>query len=546
MNGGDIKLTFDDDFLLDSAQKRYEEGDYFGALRILNKREFRNAPLADAYELYAEIYDALGLWQGCVDAWFRFLDTCAREEFYEGFEGLAAAYLNMGNELRSTFYYGLALTFNEDAPELPEETPSRPALHLVHDADEAETSPEMLAEGLALLKAGQLEEARDVFSDIPERSTDYPSGAGLAAMCSLMLGEEEEAECTSLRLMEQYPENVQVLTTYCAVLGATDKKEEARRVAKKLYELPATATDDLYRVATALCETGLDAEAKERLEDLMKALPYDENVLWFHAVAAYHVRDIDAAIQSLETLTTLRPRKAVAKWYLARLREAKETGEPVPLTYYYRLPEEQYRVLASELLEYSRTNTAPGPPEERDTFSDNFRLAFDEMEGHDEKLQLLAAKVALHARADALIREVLLDSEGNDIVKLSILHDLVCRNEEESYGVVLCDLYREMFLCRLDIGERGSEQFLTAFADVYAKFAIFGESNAEKLCSAAEDLYDTVARYGAWECFARRSEIAAVIYREARLKHGVRSLKEICELFGADERITQQILNLMM
>ena len=539
---GETKLEFSDEFLLDCAQKRYEEGDLFAALRILNKRESMNEPIADAYEIYADIYESLELWPLVADAWFRFLDTCAREEFPDGYEGLAVAFMNMGNDLQSAYYYRRAVYGGEDEGEEPDE-PHTPVLRLVHDADEEERSPELLAEGLSLLKAGDLAGARDVFTDIPETSADYASGAGLSAM----MGDEAGAEEECMRLMERYPDNVQVLTTYCAVLGAVEKKEEAKDVARRLAALDVKGTDDLYRIATALCETELHPEAYEKLCALREALPNDENVLWFLSVAAFQTGRTDEAIEALETLTLLYPRKYVAAWYLSRMRRFKEGGDPVKISYYYRLPESEYRAIAAYLLELGNADEADQEIEmTEERFRESFFLSFDEMEGHDEKLQLLASKVAMRCRADSMLRAVLLDRNGDDIVKLSILHDLVCRNEENSFGTVICDLYREIFTHKLDIGKRCSGQFLLAFADVYAKYALLGESSESKLCTAGEDVYQSLAEVGAWEYMEDRAALSAAIYREARIPGGARSITEICNLFGADEATTKRILELMM
>ena len=59
---GIMRLDFSDEFLLDSAEKRYESGDFIGALTMLNKRAGMYRPSADASALYADIYEALSLW----------------------------------------------------------------------------------------------------------------------------------------------------------------------------------------------------------------------------------------------------------------------------------------------------------------------------------------------------------------------------------------------------------------------------------------------------------------------------------------------------
>ncbi len=366
-------------------------------------------------------------------------------------------------------------------------------------------------------------------------------------MCTLMLGDEERAEEECKRILELYPDNVQGLTTYVAVLGARNDKKGAQKAAKRLAELSTDSTEDLYRVATALCETGLDELAYEKLSLLKPRLPYDDNVLYFHAVAAYKTDHIEEAIDSLEQLTTIYPRKAVAEHYLTRMRRIRDgEKDKLSVTYYYRMPAAEYRTVANFLL---KANTAD--EEELAQFAalpelnDFFRIAFDEMEGRDEKIQLIAARVAVKCRNDAFVRELLLDSEGEELVKISVLHDLVMRNEENSFGTVVCKLYKEFFTHEIEIGARKRTEFLKAFADVYSKFALLSQESEDKLCDAATDVYETIEEAEAWGYIDDRAELAAVIYREARLKGGERKLAKICRLFNADESRVKEMLGLL-
>ena len=546
------KLDFSDSFMLESVESRLQEGNYLGALKLLNKRNRMYPPSADAQALAADIYEGLELWPQAADAWFRFLDTCNEADFGEGYEGLAVAFMNMGNDMQSALYYHRA--FAEEGQISPEgaaelgglfRRATGPALHIVPDDDAPQ--PELLAEGLTLLRGGELDKAREKFAEIPVQSSDHPSAAGLSAMCTLMLGDEEGAQRACEELLAVYPDNIQALTTYCAVLGAREDKERARKVAEKLASLPAQSTDDLYRVATALCETGLDEPAFEKLSVLKERLPYDENILWFHAVAAYRTGNTQQAISSLEMLTTLYPRKAVAEYYLERMRSLEDGEEPFSMNYYYRVPEDEYETIAGFLL-------AAASVEERDVrriaglsqLDTFFRIAFDEMEGRDEKLQSLAVRVAVRAHADDFLREVLLDCELEEYSKINILHELTMRNAEDSFGVVVCNVYKEFFTHKIEIGEKKAEAFLKAFADVYSKFALLSEENEGKICAAAEDVYASLEEAEALDYCDERASLAAAIYREARLKGGERSVDEIVALFDANKYTTQSILDYMM
>ena len=211
-------LNLSDDFLLESVENRLQDGDYFGALKILNKRNGMYAPSADAQALAADIYEGLGLWQLAADAWFRFLDTCNEADFGEGYEGLAVAFMNMGNDVQSALYYHRA--FAEEGQLSPEgaaeignlfRRATQPQLRLVHA--EGAPEPELLSDGLSLLRAGELEKAREKFAEIPRESRDFPSAVGLSAMCTLMLGDEEGAQKECEALLETHPDNIQALTT---------------------------------------------------------------------------------------------------------------------------------------------------------------------------------------------------------------------------------------------------------------------------------------------------------------------------------------------
>lgn len=536
------KLDFSDEFLMESAERRYESGDYLGALTMLNKRAGMYSPSADASALYGDIYEALELYALSADAWFRFLDTCNEADFAEGYEGLAIAFMNMGDELQSELYYRRAY----DLGELPEvfSEPEKPQLRLVHSDDGTISDPELLRKGMNLLRMGELAKARETLSEIPSESVDYPSASGLTALCMMLEGDTEGAAEECQRLLSRRPDDVPALTTYCAVLGAQGDEAGAKEIGRRLASLKTNSTEDLFRVATALCETGLDDEAYEKLTELKGKLPYSDDVLWFHAVASCKTGHMEDAISSLERLTTVYPRKAVAGYYLERLRSE---GEKVAPGYFYRLPEDEYKLIAAFLLTANGTKA-----EEAEKFSElpeieeYFRLAFDQLDGRDEKLQSLAAKVAVKCRCDLIVREVLLDYTADEFVKLSILHDLTLRNEENSFGTVVCNLYREFFTHEIEIGTRGRKQFLNAFAQVYSKYALISEENEEKLVSAAEEVYRILEEAGVYGYFSDEAEMAAVICREARLAHSERSVEGIAALFGANLKTVKDILNYLI
>lgn len=542
------RLDFSDEFLLDSAEKRYEAGDYMGTLTMLNKRAGMYRPCADASALYADVYEAFSLWIPCADAWFRFLDTCNEADFGEGYEGLSLAFANMGDALRAELYYRRSFEVSGEVPpsDLDEEDfvpEQRPQLRLIHSDDGTVSDPDLLRRGVLLVKLGELDKAKEVLSEIEPGSEDFPSACGLIAMCKLLTGDTAGAAEECERMLEYHPDNIHALTTYCAVLGAQDRKEEAKAVGRKLAAMDSDSAEDLYRIATALCETGLDGEAYEKLTKLKGMQPYDDSILWFHAVAALRSGRKEEAVSSLETLTTVYPRRVIATLYLERLRGDKE----VTLSYFYRLPEDTYKELTSFLLMADGVEPEMAERLGGDKEIENYiRLAFDQLEGRDQKLQQLAARVAVKCRCDDVVRELLLDFEGDEFIKLSMMRDLVLRNEDNSFGVVICNFYREFYTHKMEFDGRRPDQFMEAFAEVYSRYSITADDNERKLLYAAEDVNYTLVDADAEDLFAEKDALAAAIYREARLTDGEHGIETIANLFNANVHTVKEILNFLI
>ena len=542
------RLDFSDEFLLDSAEKRYEAGDYMGTLTMLNKRAGMYRPCADASALYADVYEAFSLWIPCADAWFRFLDTCNEADFGEGYEGLSLAFANMGDALRAELYYRRSFEVSGEVPpsDLDEEDfvpEQRPQLRLIHSDDGTVSDPDLLRRGVLFVKLGELDKAKEVLSEIEPGSEDFPSACGLIAMCKLLTGDTAGAAEECERMLEYHPDNIHALTTYCAVLGAQDRKEEAKAVGRKLAAMDSDSAEDLYRIATALCETGLDGEAYEKLTKLKGMQPYDDSILWFHAVAALRSGRKEEAISSLETLTTVYPRRVIATLFLERLRGDKE----VTISYFYRLPEDTYKELTSFLLMADGVEAEMAERLGGDKEIENYiRLAFDQLEGRDQKLQQLAARVAVKCRCDDVVRELLLDFEGDEFIKLSMMRDLVLRNEDNSFGVVICNFYREFYTHKMEFDGRRPDQFMEAFAEVYSRYSITADDNERKLLYAAEDVNYTLVDADAEDLFAEKDALAAAIYREARLTDGEHGIETIANLFNANVHTVKEILNFLI
>lgn len=160
-------------------------------------------------------------WRHC---WFRYLAVCEIEALADAYEGLAACYYNVGNEAQSAYYYNKMLSEDDDVPaESKMEiarmfTRSPKSLFKVVYPPEKADYGETVDEGVKLLKSGKYEDAATAFSKVHPASSPCGRGEKLSRRRHLVTGDSDAAEKDCLELLEKDPDDVQALSTYCAVL----------------------------------------------------------------------------------------------------------------------------------------------------------------------------------------------------------------------------------------------------------------------------------------------------------------------------------------
>lgn len=548
-----LKFDRSEKRLADSMQKRLDAGDGEGALTLGYRWVEFFAPCVDAYAMLADAYEMLEANAQAVKIWYRFLDMCEEDCLGEAYEGLAVNYMNLGRDSQAAYYYNLLLQVDDDISEESKmeivETFSKPHKSLfrtVYPPEKADYTPELEA-GLEALKKTDYAAAEEAFSAVEKGSRQYSSAQNLIAVSYLLQGNNEGAKALCERLILENPEDVQANTTYAAVLGQMGMREKAKEVAKKLYTLPASDSDELYKIATVCCENELHKEALKKFCELENEVQNDRMLLYFKAVAAYKSGEYALSIKTFERLLTLYPEASVARYYYDILRlwlenKDKEDIQPPPTTYFYSLPKEMSERYCDLLVFLNKLTRA-----EAATIMDNPQIrvvldwAFDEADETDET-RLLAMHAAVRCGYDSFVRDILLDPEVSDLIKIRTLQLLLMRNEENIFGVVLYNVYRRVKLRRVKTGVKKRKKFLEAFSSVYSKFGILSDRHGRKICAASELLYRCLLAADKADWLDAVNDVSAAIYLLAGLKEGGGTLKAAVEFFGAEEENTKRIL----
>ncbi len=538
------KIDYDIDRLGAMSDKYYNEGKLLSALRLAYRQYELYGGDGDIYTRLADIYEGMGLHASAINWLYRFIDIAEVDDLPDIYEGLAVNYLNMGQENYSAYYYNRLIDADASLPiEAKQDIldafskPKTAGFRFVYPPEAADYSKE-LELGSRALKAGNCKLAVKAFEQIEKGSKEYAQAKEMQAVAHLLAGQECEAEKICLELLETKPNDTRALATLSAVYLEQGKKDESREIALKLYSDKQENTDDLYKVATVCCENGLHEQAFEKFCQLEDKMPFDGRMLYFKAVAAYKCGKLNESEKAFDTLCSVYPDAEVARYYLRALRrrEKNETpNEAEAPDYLYHLPQAERENRCRSLLHIGGC-----PKDEAQLFGlialhdGYFRWCFDEMDGADHDLQYLALVTAEHVRADDFLREVLLDCEVADVLKVETLRMLYERNEDLEIGLVISHVYRRLFLYKIKIGRKKRKRFLSGYAKIASRFVAVSGDYGIRMKMAAEGLYAALSKRERLDLIENEDDLACAIYFLADLKELGRDLETVVKAFDAN------------
>ncbi|MDD6995383.1 MAG: hypothetical protein SPH68_06600 [Candidatus Borkfalkiaceae bacterium] len=544
--------------LRSQAEKRYGEGDYLSALRYTGRETALYGADAESYARLADIYENMGLYSSALNCWYRYADVCSADDLPEAYEGLAVNYLNLGNDAQSAYYYNKLIDADDtltggDKAQIAEmfSVERASGFRFVYPPELADYRAET-ARGGAALKNGDLEGATFYLSQVKKGAKVYAAAQEMLAVATLLKGDAEGAEEICLALLKENENDVQALSTLSAIYSEEDRREESRKIAEKLCSMQGENADEKYKIATVACENGMHEKALALFTDLEKEFPYDGNLLYFKAVAAAECGKDALAENTLAYLTQIYPDAEVAKYYLKRLRLRKnEPGryERPPFTYFYKIPQEEKERRVEKLEALSKTPlNAAAQAAEALLDEGVLRWCFDEMDGMEQGLQWLAVRAAARGgeagsgKCDEFLREVLLDCEVRDGVKIETLRLLFERGKELSFGVVICNIYKTVHMPEVTLGKTRRKLFLRGYAAVASKFAVIGDAYGRKIRRVIEKTYSDLYDTGFLDAVKTPEALAAAVYLLCDFKEAGRRAEDACLLFSAPEKEVRAIL----
>lgn len=537
-------IDFSADRLLAIASDCLENHDFISALKMLNKNAVLNGNDEDSFMLYAETFDDMGLYEKCVNGWFKYIDYAGENsDFAEAYEGLAISYMNMGQENFAAFYYNKLLmeTDSELTPESRQEIidaflkNEKPPLRFAYPPRLADYSEEIEA-GMECMRNNDFAAAELQFEKVMEGNEKYLAARNYIAMCKVITDRNEQAEEECRHILAHDPQNVQALTTLAAVKSQLKQTEESKELAFKLLEINPASSEDLYKIATVCCENGLHKQAYATFCKLDENFDYDLSLLFFKAVAAYNSGNAQKGLELFDTLLTIYPNAVAADfWHSFVLDQSKlPINERAPLDYFYRLPKDECEANIGMLSAFN--SLSEGTCRKigaRGDIATAVHWCFDEGDpAPSNELKMLGAISALKGGMDDTVRDVLLDAFIADGLKMELLSALVQRNEEGEYGIVICNIYKRVTLVPIKLGRNKKKTFVRAYALAFSRFGILESDYGYMLAASAEKLYYKLKEEGKLNECRSVPSLAAAIVKYSEIKGSGLSDEQLCAFFN--------------
>jgi hypothetical protein len=545
-----FSIDFSEERLLDMASDMIDDHNYMGALKMLNKNAEINFDSESSYEMYAEIFDDLALYEKSINYWFRFIDCARFGDLSEAYEGLAVNYMNLGDDRTAAFYYNKMLAENGDLnPETQKEvidtflSKQEQPLRITWPPKLADYTPEM-QQGIDMMRAGQFDKAIEYFDEVQPGNDKYDAARNYIAMCNIISDKYDEAEQECNQILERDPKNVQALSTLSAVKNEQHKTEESRAIAQRLVGLKVTSSEDLYKSATVCCENKMHREAHHIFNKLQYELDGDCNILFFAAVAAWNCGEKQASFDTFDRLLTLYPHAFTARYYSEYVRDLDREGKTEELEYFYRMPQSDREDMLSYLAAYASLPARAAKKQEHiENVAECVEWAFDEGDHREmPELQYLAATCAVKAGLDGMIRDLLIAAFYPDPLKVHLLAELCENDSVEDYGVVVCNVYKQIQCYPVKVGRAKRTAFKRAYAHLFSRFSVMDQRFVQPIKVATETLYVEMTERGTLKLSEDLHALTAAIFVKSGITDAGVTRENVCTFFGAEKESVEEIL----
>ena len=540
-----LQFTNGIDRYLSLADKKVQEGDLFGALGFLYAAESKGgAP--DVWQDIADVFSEMGLYELSNRYWFKYLSAVPKEKSGIALEELAINYFYMENLFVSSYYFHRKVLIDgyisqdglgEDIIDFFSDNFNlKKQFRIVYPFDKADYSNELSGAKRALCN-GDYRTAIKLYSSIPEGCRQFKEASNELSVVYFLTGEVDKAIDISRKALETEGKSTSILCNLSSMYKYKkndDKSAYYYREAKSIFD---GDKEGLYKLATCSLEQGDTESAIEYLEKVCKDRPYDQNMNYLYALALANARKMDLALSVMKKALLVTPDNVVIKYYVdlfSSILDGQVFDDLFPLEYISDLPQKERqkrsrKIDALFVMETGKVIDKLNDQKVLDTVLWGLEHAGEKTA---KKCVFILTQINT-PKANAVLREKLIDTEISDEVKRAILYVWIMIGNLKKINVQIRGFFMEIkpreLPCKKD---PDGMLFYSAYALCLSRLIFSESSEFDKIAFATDKVYKKLKDKQNLIRMEKET-VASLIVSLSKLDK-IKSDKDICSLFSAN------------
>ncbi len=542
---------------IDLAAKRYEEGDYIGALNVANyvvKKERRY----EAYRVLAKVYMDIYLVRLAAGCWFKFLDTCPVKDRPEAYNGLGACFYLMDNYHLAGYYYDLQLTLAPDAEYdyLDEKLdyfetlsePYRPEFYISYPLEKVPTDKRIELAEDTLYEKGKSPTVKYLKS-IPKEDQNYVGAQLRLSAHYIILNKPESAKKVLNGLIRAFPEDPLPVINKFVLLAGMGNVEEALTVYDSLNKFDLHEFHQCNKIAVTCMEINKEEFAIDYALRAIEEEPYSVSTLFLLGAANFNLAKYDEALKYFTIVYQITDYE-VAAFYLEMAENPPEN--PKPIGYRMRFPDNVAMKKINKVFAYLKKM----PAITSRNLPQILKLC-DWLYSFDNEMQKDFAVALLNTRNKKILKyflDLLLVTEVEDNVKYRIVSELVYLGYDMRISAVYNGVYVKFKLIPFENTaidsewesslEESKDIVKRAYALAFSMMSALIKSDLKKLKISALSVLNKLTKNGNIDKIEDIKPLAACIVVLSDNTYA-RELGILAGYFGTEKRKINTILKLI-
>ena len=538
------------------AKEKVKKGEYTVAISLLFsalKLDDRN--LEAIFEI-AKIYSIIGKTKLSNNFLFYYLSIASAEESDKAYTELVSNfYYKDFNLLMASYYFNLLIKDDEpiDIDEVDERirgilqsVPTKKRDYYVAYDKSKPSYDEQLLKAKMSFYNGNYSRSIECFDEVPSEhmtaETFYQK-----AICCIVNKNDEKAHETCSEALKKVGEHFLVYSAFFSYYCAQNNLEKMQYYYDKALSYCSFSEADSYKMVNYAIEMEDHKTVIKSIERILQKNPYEHELSFFYGLALLNEGNYQKAEEVFTGIYKLCPTEMLYEYYKDLVIKL-QSGESLPFKKLFPLPYDMNYPIGQQKLYKKRIKELELLKSKNVLKNSLTRQAVKWGLNCDEKeiieRCLAVAIISKDLELIRYIKKFLLDVDYPISKKVIIVYSLVANRTRISFSLTTNGFFGKFKYKRLPFDEdENSRNFVLAYAEAISRAIVFSDKEFRKIYNVVSALHKKYLSLFNKECLLPE-EISALIYYRCGFEE-VKSIKEICRVFGINEKRFKQIKQLI-